>query len=329
MALTLTSTLLSAVLFSQPDPGGDGLHVFPLSTGCTTTLQACIDNAEEGDIVDVATATPIDEDLLINKSLVLRAADGISPVIGAGSTAQTLTVVVVSATATPEQSVTVEGLTLNNTRVFVSFLTASDHSLFLRQNVIQIDDGDVITNGVFIGAEVPAQIVVEDNRIESSGTGLRLQVRSDERVNARIARNVVTTTTPANSTNGLFLELAPASQSQVEVISNIVSGTGSVGSFAAGIKGSVQSNSDLSVSHNTIYATQGMTHGIDLNISADASGALNLINNTVSASTGRGYLVTSQADNGALVTAIEGNHSFANAEADFLFDSTANQPLGT
>ncbi|MFK7958479.1 MAG: hypothetical protein AB8B96_20475, partial [Lysobacterales bacterium] len=47
------------------------------------------------------------------------------------------------------------------------------------------------------------------------------------------------------------------------------------------------------------------------------------------ASTGRGYLVTSQADNGALVTAIEGNHSFANAEADFLFDSTANQPLGT
>ncbi|MGH7726905.1 MAG: choice-of-anchor Q domain-containing protein [Candidatus Eiseniibacteriota bacterium] len=49
---------------------------------CGATLQACIDAASPGDVIEVATNVPIYEDLTIDKSLVLTAALGFSPVLG-------------------------------------------------------------------------------------------------------------------------------------------------------------------------------------------------------------------------------------------------------
>src|SRR5688500_1505419 len=49
---------------------------------CGSTLQACINGAAAGDIVEVATNVPINEDITINKSLELTAAPGFTPVIG-------------------------------------------------------------------------------------------------------------------------------------------------------------------------------------------------------------------------------------------------------
>jgi hypothetical protein len=49
---------------------------------CGSTLQACINGAAAGDIVEVATNLPINEDITINKSLELTAAPGFAPVIG-------------------------------------------------------------------------------------------------------------------------------------------------------------------------------------------------------------------------------------------------------
>ena len=51
------------------------------SAGCAGTLQACIDAAAAGDIVEIATDGPIDETPQIDdKSLTLRAAAGFTPV---------------------------------------------------------------------------------------------------------------------------------------------------------------------------------------------------------------------------------------------------------
>jgi hypothetical protein len=49
---------------------------------CGSTLQGCIDAAAAGDIVEVATNVPINEDLTVAKSLELRGALGFTPVLG-------------------------------------------------------------------------------------------------------------------------------------------------------------------------------------------------------------------------------------------------------
>jgi hypothetical protein len=48
---------------------------------CGATLQACINGAASGDVIEVATNAPIHEDLTIGKSLELLAAPGFSPVL--------------------------------------------------------------------------------------------------------------------------------------------------------------------------------------------------------------------------------------------------------
>src|SRR5512144_801900 len=54
-----------------------------LHSGCFgLTLQQCMDAAAPGDIVQVRTNDPIDEDLTINQSLTLAAEPGYAPVLG-------------------------------------------------------------------------------------------------------------------------------------------------------------------------------------------------------------------------------------------------------
>lgn len=51
---------------------------------CDGTLQACIDGSSADDAIDVATNGPIDESLILNRSLELAAAPGFRPVLAAG-----------------------------------------------------------------------------------------------------------------------------------------------------------------------------------------------------------------------------------------------------
>ena len=56
-----------------------GALVWPGSGACGGTLQACIDSAAAGDTVQVATNTPVGEDLTIAKSLTLEPAPAGAP----------------------------------------------------------------------------------------------------------------------------------------------------------------------------------------------------------------------------------------------------------
>jgi hypothetical protein len=63
---------------------GATTHTFPSAT-CATTLQACVTAAAPGDTVQVATNTPIDQSLTVDKSLTLQPAAGFSPAFNNGA----------------------------------------------------------------------------------------------------------------------------------------------------------------------------------------------------------------------------------------------------
>lgn len=75
LLLSFSSVAVSAV------SGGTITWSGPASP-CGTTLQACINGATPGDVIEVATNVPIYEDLTIEKSLTLTAALGFSPILG-------------------------------------------------------------------------------------------------------------------------------------------------------------------------------------------------------------------------------------------------------
>lgn len=328
MSLATASALFAALVATQPPPGTNQLLVYPQSPGCTGTLQACIDNAIDGDIIELATDTPIDEDILLQNTLVLRPAAGFSPVIGTGNTDRTLTVGGITPTPLPPFVVTVEGLTMDNVQISAALFTGADHGFHFRNNVI-INESDAPGSAALrLQVEVPAEVVVEDNEINGPAYGIFLQVRNDGVADVRIQRNRITTSTPNSSERGIFLDLDQGTEAQVDVISNIVFGTGGFGFSTAAVDAVARSQTILNVSHNTVYGADGVSNGISISPQADATGTLNMLNNTASANGGRGFQLLNRAAAGAFAINFANNHSSGNAEDDFLFDSEAGVSLG-
>jgi hypothetical protein len=93
---------------------------------CGSTLQGCIDGASAGDIVRIATDTPILENLTITKSLTLRAAAGFSPLLDG-------TRVIIIRNPNPLANVVVvEGLTFTQGRIIASQLSGNSFDVSLR-----------------------------------------------------------------------------------------------------------------------------------------------------------------------------------------------------
>src|SRR5690242_4346644 len=81
-SIVLVLPLLAAFALVGPEAAHGGTHqwTFP-GTNCPTTLQACIDGADPGDVIFLDTNTTVMEDLSITKSLTLRAANGFLPAV--------------------------------------------------------------------------------------------------------------------------------------------------------------------------------------------------------------------------------------------------------
>lgn len=70
-----------AVLLLAGAAGAQRVRTFP---GDCPTLQACIQDAAAGDVVRIATATPVDESPILNRSLTLAAAPGVAASLARG-----------------------------------------------------------------------------------------------------------------------------------------------------------------------------------------------------------------------------------------------------
>jgi hypothetical protein len=144
---------------------------FP-SASCSSTLQSCVDGAAPSDIVEVATAGPINESLTIDKSLTVRPAAGFSPVFGDFSA------VTLSNQGESANSITFEGFTFS--RGFLQAVQVGTKAFDVRiRNLVFADTFndrtpiEVRTN--FPGPYGPVAFEITDNviTIPSAFTGVQ------------------------------------------------------------------------------------------------------------------------------------------------------------
>ena len=109
-------------------------HVWPIDSppcDATFTLQECVDGANRGDAVLIATNGPISESISFAKSLTLGAAQGFTPVFSAGNFIQ----------ATPANAsstvIDIQGLTLQDGYIQVSQEGSGSLTLAIRNNTIE------------------------------------------------------------------------------------------------------------------------------------------------------------------------------------------------
>jgi len=243
----------------------------PCSAG--QTLQACIDGARSGDIVQIATDRPIAESISIGQSLTLQAAPGFHPLFaGPGSHAM-----LVNPPSTGNNSIAIEGLILEHGGITISQNSTGTLAIEIRGNTITLDktfqpitlagDGsgavtfDIADNNLAVAAssgEYPAGITIG----ASSAIG-------------RIANNTIVMESVEGGTPTDAIHVDGQSSLSLDVIANRISGTG----YANGI----------SVTEDT----------------AGGSTTARLLDNLVTGAGGRALVLASQA--GTLSASVMGN----------------------
>ncbi len=306
LAAALCASTLSAVTW----PSG----------ACAGTLQACIDAAAAGEVIEIATNGPINESPQVNdKSLTLRPAAGFAPVF---SSPNSIFVFGGDVAATN----VVEGMTIANGRLVAVQGGEGAFDVTFRANVIL----DTYSYGAAVEIRSgntqppygPVTFDVSDNRITVDGFSAGDQIgaisvgsfESDGR--GRIAGNVIVQTGESTQ-NAVIGAYSGAHALTVDILANDIGGQGfnngiSLFQFAPG--GSITAR----VVNNLVRGGQidvaGQPGGIGLNVS-QGDGVFTVVNNTI-ANGDRGILVGGRADLGATLTGVLANNIVAGHASD-------------
>lgn len=226
--------------------------VAPCNAG---TLQACINGAGAGDTVEIATNTPVGEDLTVDKSLTLKPAAGFTPTIAGNfqlfqSTATAATIVVDALAITsrvraaPGTADLTFSLTNSTVTIGGSSFAAVDVSsgtfppygnvfATIEGNTVNVNGGGVgdqcagIRVGVIFDSGASTARVA-NNRVNAIGCGQGSAIEvlngPGETMTADVIGNVVDAT---DTNNGIMLRnflQTPGSLLIVRAINNVVSG---------------------------------------------------------------------------------------------------------
>jgi hypothetical protein len=133
-------------------------RLWPGAAPCAGTLQACVDGATDGDRIEIATPTPIAEDIsLYNRSLTLTAAEGYSPSFGVNHWLS-----ITSAPIAGDLQVSVSRLSFADGYVFANYNGTGTATYDLREltltrvssdvaNYIEVDANAGTTNATLYG----------------------------------------------------------------------------------------------------------------------------------------------------------------------------------
>jgi hypothetical protein len=158
---------LVAVAIFAAMPAASSALTWPGPAPCNTTLQACIEGAADGDVLEVATDGPIAESVeIFAKNLTLRPAEGFTPVFEG---MPSLDAIEAFGADTPV-TVSIEGMTVRGGFIRVYQRGSGAFTATIRGNVIEADalDFDLEAIGVSTfgsAATGPVGFLIYDNEI--------------------------------------------------------------------------------------------------------------------------------------------------------------------
>jgi Ca2+-binding RTX toxin-like protein len=290
----LATMLLVTTGLMVAGPPGTGsaasptLHTFP---GCAPTLQACVDAATPGDVVQVATDDLVAESVIIDKSLSLRAKSGFKPrLYGA---------YVFSDGSAGAVDVTVRRLTFTGNGISGRFVGGSGHRLALRQVVVESTSS--YSQGVAVEMEVPATFVMTGSRSSTMGhqaSAVFLSSRLAAGIASfRLVGNRLSLAGNAQSGSGIELRLDGAGRPRVDILNNTifdVAGCYCGGSSGLFIYPNDTVRADVNIVGNTFHRSKSNALYVRNDLEATGRLALDVFNNIFSGATLRGIYLESR-----------------------------------
>lgn len=284
---------------------------YPGPAPCNTTLQACINSAANGDIVEIATNSTISESITIDKSLTLKQATGYSPVLSG--------YLLLGTAATPT-NIEVAGLTINGT--IRGAPGTGDLTLKIVNNTVNINSSYGVGIDISSGSFPPYGNVVatiEGNTVNVTGGGhgsqcggIHMGLIDDSGTFQGFIRNNRVNVNGCGQGDAIMAVPGPGETMNVDIIGNIVNATNTndgimVRNF---FDASQFSLINARVINNVVWG-QLNEAGVPgaIVISADGGQQVNaqVINNTVIQNE-NGIIVSARADLGATITGILSNN---------------------
>lgn len=283
------ATSILAGLFVSSGPARAATLEYP-SLACPSSLQDCINMADAGDRILIASDDPIEEDISFFKSLTISHKPNVRPVItGVGTKDATGKFIVGSDANGAPTKVTLDGISFRDIGVSFQADSGTGHRFVIKNSSVEHSNISG-ASGIHFGIGVPGvSVAAINNRVKTTNFGISLSTSgsSTGRVEALVTRNSVTASVPAQSYGGIDLSSGDGVNLRARVTNNVIHTTGGSGhDFAAGIKTytSEFSSMDVKILNNTIdnLQTAGAFHF--QHSAGDTRFKATIYNNTVSRS---------------------------------------------
>ncbi|MBK6393652.1 MAG: hypothetical protein IPF73_02390 [Betaproteobacteria bacterium] len=294
--MKLIRILVPVALVALATPAWSATLTYPGAAPCDTTLQACITGAASGDVVEIATNTPIDENLAINKSLTLQPAAGFSPTIGGGATFRTVNFSNLGSSGSAE-TLLIERLSFSLAQVRGLVSQGSGHSITIRDNVLLPGDRP---QQHAVGGDRRARAadwrrVRQPDHQHRAGIRLWAITATSEAIDYTVERNVIDTSLPSASNIGISADFRGQGSYTLRAFSNVIDRVGGCNCGAnSGVLLLVLQTPQVvaSLTNNTVNGTQtanGFVFRVD---DPGATVTINLFNNIASGGDRSGYTVS-------------------------------------
>jgi hypothetical protein len=258
-----TACLAAALATAAPSAAGAATRSYPGPAPCDGTLQACITGADEGDAVQIATNGPIDEGLLVEKSITLEPAPGYVATLGTGLVLRGVQVDLSGAGRT----VIVRGLRMPFGRVTVDTEGTGNHSITVADCFIHDSTPSGAARGIIAGIGTPGTLRLQRNDIVANGGSIDLLTvgaRSGV-IEIDVVGNRVRKASAGVNSDGIRLALLANFEVTARVYSNVVYDVGDCGcGYPAGITLTTLSavQTTAYIVNNTIDQSAGAGIGI-------------------------------------------------------------------
>jgi|GEM_PF-6155457 len=321
---------LTITLAFYGKPVHAGILTFPGPAPCDTTLQACINGANAGDTVEIATNERIDDPgLNIDKSLTLKGADGFFPVIGKANPDLFIInrfEVFNQLSGFSPMNVVLDHINFDNSEIQVFLPNGSGHHFELKNCRIAFKVQTAV-RGINIIPSEAMTFLVEGNTFLTSNTAVLLKLNSTSGVTSGVVQgNSISTqdagtSSPSGSREGIAIEHG-SGRAEIDIFNNLIFDAAySLGSINLTTSGTA----DLSVNikNNTInnIADVGFQgQGIYFSRSDTSKIQASIFNNIFSNLTNYAFWIQTGFPDASLIID-DGNNDFFNLELGVVNDA--------